>query len=98
MREAHAVGLVEFPMPGAKVPARNDVDRSIRMQAIWKRAMTDAALESFRRETRDWLEKNCPQEMRRPMLVESDTFWGGRNATFQSEAQRVWFERVRDKK
>lgn len=59
-------------------------------------AMTD--LESFRRETRDWLEKNCPPEMRRPMLIESDTFWGGRNATFQSEAQRVWFERMRDKK
>jgi alkylation response protein AidB-like acyl-CoA dehydrogenase len=36
--------------------------------------------------------------MRRPMLVESDTFWGGRNATFQSEAQRVWFERMRDRK
>ena len=58
--------------------------------------MTD--LEGFRRETRDWLEKNCPPEMRRPMLVESDTFWGGRNATFQSEAQRVWFERMRDRK
>src|SRR5579859_3819597 len=55
-------------------------------------------LESFRRETRDWLEKNCPPEMRQPMLVESDTFWGGRNPTFQSDAQRVWFERVRDKK
>ena len=58
--------------------------------------MTD--LEGFRRETRDWLEKNCPPEMRRPMLVESDTFWGGRNATFQSDAQRVWFERMRDRK
>jgi alkylation response protein AidB-like acyl-CoA dehydrogenase len=69
---------------------------AIRAQAKWKRAMTD--LEGFRRETRDWLEKNCPPEMRRPMLVESDTFWGGRNATFQSDAQRVWFERVRDKK
>jgi alkylation response protein AidB-like acyl-CoA dehydrogenase len=59
-------------------------------------AMTD--LEGFRRETRDWLAQNCPPEMRRPMLVESDTFWGGRNATYQSEAQRVWFERMRDRK
>ena len=58
--------------------------------------MTD--LEGFRRETRDWLEANCPAEMRRPMLVESDTFWGGRNKTYQSEAQRVWFERMRDRK
>jgi alkylation response protein AidB-like acyl-CoA dehydrogenase len=58
--------------------------------------MTD--LEGFRTETRAWLEKNCPQEMRRPMLVESDTFWGGRNKTYQSDAQRVWFERMREKK
>jgi alkylation response protein AidB-like acyl-CoA dehydrogenase len=57
-----------------------------------------AALESFRRETRDWLETNCPPEMRQPMLVEADTFWGGRNKTYQSEAQRVWFERMRDRK
>jgi alkylation response protein AidB-like acyl-CoA dehydrogenase len=55
-------------------------------------------LERFRTETRDWLEANCPPEMRQPMLVESDTFWGGRNKTYQSEAQRVWFERMRDRK
>jgi alkylation response protein AidB-like acyl-CoA dehydrogenase len=54
-------------------------------------------LENFRRETRSWLEANCPPEMRRPMASESDTFWGGRNAKFSSEPQRVWFERMRDK-
>ncbi len=54
-------------------------------------------LETFRRETRSWLEANCPPEMRRPMAAESDTFWGGRNAKFSSEPQRVWFERMRDK-
>ena len=54
-------------------------------------------LEKFRRETRAWLEANCPPEMRRPMTSESDTFWGGRNAKFSSEPQRVWFERMRDK-
>jgi hypothetical protein len=30
-------------------------------------------LEQFRRETRLWLEVNCPQEMRRPMTSEEDT-------------------------
>jgi alkylation response protein AidB-like acyl-CoA dehydrogenase len=54
-------------------------------------------LENFRRETRTWLEANCPPEMRRPMASESDTFWGGRNAKFSSEPQRIWFERMRDK-
>ena len=54
-------------------------------------------LEKFRRETRAWLEANCPPEMRRPMTSEDDTFWGGRNAKFSSEPQRVWFERMRDK-
>jgi alkylation response protein AidB-like acyl-CoA dehydrogenase len=56
-----------------------------------------ADLENFRAETRAWLEANCPPEMRKPMASDSDTFWGGRNAKFSSEAQRVWFERMRDK-
>jgi len=56
-----------------------------------------ADLDRFRAETRAWLEQNCPAEMRRPMTSEDDTFWGGRNATFSSEPQRVWFERMRDK-
>lgn len=54
-------------------------------------------LETFRSETRAWLEANCPPEMRKPMASESDTFWGGRNAKFSSDAQKVWFERMRDK-
>ncbi|WP_315702702.1 MULTISPECIES: acyl-CoA dehydrogenase family protein [unclassified Bradyrhizobium] len=56
-----------------------------------------ADLETFRRETRAWLEANCPPEMRTPMTSEEDTFWGGRNAKFTSEPQRIWFERMRDK-
>ncbi|WP_324262409.1 acyl-CoA dehydrogenase family protein [Altererythrobacter sp. H2] len=49
-------------------------------------------LETFRAETRAWLEANCPPEMREPARGEEDIFWGGRNATFQSEAQKAWFE------
>src|SRR3954470_21406290 len=54
-------------------------------------------LDQFRRETRAWLEANCPPEMRKPMTSESDTYWGGRNAKFSSEPQRIWFEHMRDK-
>src|SRR3954469_383801 len=51
-------------------------------------SMTD--LDSFRSETRAWLEANCPQEMREPIRSEADLCWGGRNWTFQSDAQRDW--------
>jgi acyl-CoA dehydrogenase len=49
-------------------------------------------LETFRAETRAWLEANCPAEMRRPMRDESDACWGGRHAVFQSDAQKQWME------
>jgi acyl-CoA dehydrogenase len=51
-------------------------------------------LETFRKETRAWLEANCPLEMRRPSQTEDDTCWGGRNWVFQSDAQRQWLERM----
>lgn len=52
--------------------------------------MTD--LETFRAETRAWLDANCPPEMREPPRDESDACWGGRNPTFKSEAQKQWME------
>ena len=52
--------------------------------------MTD--LETFRKETRVWLEANCPPEMREPMKSEDDTCWGGRNVVFKSPAQKQWLE------
>src|SRR6185437_8866819 len=52
--------------------------------------MTD--LDSFRTETRTWLEANCPAEMRKPIRSEADICWGGRNWTFQSDAQRQWLQ------
>jgi alkylation response protein AidB-like acyl-CoA dehydrogenase len=54
-------------------------------------------LDQFRSETRAWLETNCPSEMRKPVTRDEDVFWGGRNTKFASEAQKVWFERMRDK-
>ncbi len=50
--------------------------------------------ESFRAEVHDWLEANCPGEMRAPVTSEKDLCWGGRGWTFQSEAQRQWLERM----
>ena len=47
-------------------------------------------LESFRRDTRAWLEAHCPVEMRQPVVSEMDACWGGRHFKFQSEAQRTW--------
>ncbi len=49
-------------------------------------------LENFRTETRDWLEANCPPEMRQPLRSEDDVCWGGRNWTFASDAQRQWLQ------
>ncbi|MCC5812167.1 MAG: acyl-CoA dehydrogenase family protein [Ectothiorhodospiraceae bacterium] len=54
-------------------------------------------LEAFRRETRAWLEENCPQSMRSPVMSDKDQCWGGRNWTFQSEDQRLWLERMAEK-
>ncbi|MGA9721764.1 MAG: acyl-CoA dehydrogenase family protein [Candidatus Binatus sp.] len=54
-------------------------------------------LETFRKETRAWLEANCPPEMRRSTQPEEDICWGGRHWVFQSEAQRQWLERMAKK-
>jgi alkylation response protein AidB-like acyl-CoA dehydrogenase len=50
--------------------------------------------DTFRAEVRVWLEGNCPEEMRQPYGSEKDACWGGRNYTFQSNAQRQWLERM----
>mgnify|MGYP001260288259 CR=1 FL=1 len=59
---------------------------------------TDISLSNFRTETRAWLELNCPESMRQPIKDPSDLYWGGRNAKFKSEDQRLWFERMFEKK
>ena len=50
-----------------------------------------ADLETFRTETRAWLESHCPPEMREPMRTEKDANWGGRNPDFQS-GQKEWMD------
>jgi alkylation response protein AidB-like acyl-CoA dehydrogenase len=50
--------------------------------------------DTFRAETRAWLEANCPPAMRTPMAGEADICWGGRKAAFQSHDQQLWLERM----
>lgn len=54
--------------------------------------MSDTAsdLETFRAETRAWLEGNCPAEVREPMPSEADMIWGGRKAVFATPAHERW--------
>ena len=58
--------------------------------------MTDS-LDSFRAVSRVWLEADCPAEMRQPIRSEDDICWGGRNWTFQSDAQRQWLEAMAER-
>jgi acyl-CoA dehydrogenase len=51
-------------------------------------------LETFRAETRAWLEANCPPDMCTPLDDDEDRCWGGRNWTFKSDGQRLWLERM----
>ena len=51
-------------------------------------------LEAFRRETRAWLEANCPPEMRKSLKNDEDRCWGGKRWTFTSDAQKIWLERM----
>jgi acyl-CoA dehydrogenase len=55
---------------------------------------TTTVPEAFRRETRAWLEANCPPEMRQPARTEADICWGGKRFNYQSEAQRQWLQRM----
>ena len=57
-----------------------------------------ADLNTFRRETRAWLESNCPSTMRQPLRDEGDSVWGGRQPTFKNDEQKVWLERMVEKR
>jgi alkylation response protein AidB-like acyl-CoA dehydrogenase len=56
-------------------------------------------LETFRAETRQWLEANCPPSMRgnMPSMTDSDTgdvVWGGRRAVYRNPEAKLWLDRM----
>jgi alkylation response protein AidB-like acyl-CoA dehydrogenase len=53
--------------------------------------MTDE-LDTFRAETRAWLEANCPAEMREPVRSDADVVWGGRDQSTMTPAQKQWMD------
>lgn len=53
--------------------------------------------DNFRQEVKEFLAANCPESMRQPMVEESDTYWGGRNASFKNSDQEKWFNAMADK-
>ncbi|MEY3018760.1 MAG: hypothetical protein RL336_1895 [Pseudomonadota bacterium] len=53
-------------------------------------------INAFREETRAWLEANCPESQRQP-IVKEEQIWAGKNRQFPSEDAKLWFERMRDK-
>ncbi|MFK7914657.1 MAG: acyl-CoA dehydrogenase family protein [Pseudomonadales bacterium] len=53
-------------------------------------------LDTFRAETRDWLEANCPASMRTP-TPEDEVVWGGRTQTFKNPESELWLQRMAEK-
>lgn len=53
-------------------------------------------IDSFRSEVRAWLQAHCPPEMRQP-IVADEMLWSGSQLQFKSEAQRQWFEAMRNR-
>lgn len=50
-------------------------------------------LETFRQETRTWLEANCPQSMRGDYGY-ADACWGGKRWDFKNPDQKLWLDRM----
>ncbi len=55
-----------------------------------------ADLDTFREETRNWLEENCPASMRTPM-AEQDIIWGGKTQIYHNPDSKLWLERMGEK-
>src|SRR5262249_22364069 len=53
-------------------------------------------LDTFRNETRAWLDANCPPSMRAPGS-EDETVWGGRRETFPNPESKIWLARMAER-
>jgi len=52
--------------------------------------------QDFREEVRAWLNANCPESQRRP-IVREEQIWAGKHSVFPSQDARQWFEAMRDR-
>ncbi len=50
-------------------------------------------IETFRAETRAWLEENCPASMRTPITAD-EVVWGGRNETYTNPDCKLWLDNM----
>lgn len=56
-----------------------------------------ADLETFRAETRAWLEANAPESLRGSGPTAIDGVWGGKKAVWDNPDEKVWLDRMADK-
>ena len=54
-------------------------------------------IDTFRQETREWLEANCPQSMRQPVSGFEDIYTGGRKPEVDIPEQPLWCERMAER-
>ena len=56
-------------------------------------------LDNFRKETKEWLDKNCPPSMRNGAdpKIPLDEVWGGRNAEYKNPESKLWLDRMGEK-
>jgi len=55
-------------------------------------------LESFRRQSRDWLVANCPASLIGRDSTPFDGCWGGRRYRWESDDEKLWLERMVEKR
>ena len=55
-----------------------------------------SSLDSFRAQTRAWLEENCPVSMRGTQIGDEAT-WGGRRATYKNPDAKLWLDRMAER-
>jgi alkylation response protein AidB-like acyl-CoA dehydrogenase len=51
-----------------------------------------ADLETFRRETRQWLTRNAPEIACQPIAAQEELCWGGRKATYPEPGVKQWLD------
>jgi acyl-CoA dehydrogenase len=59
-------------------------------------ATVTASSDTFRSETRAWLEENCPESLKAPYST-AEIVQGGRNCKFFHPDAKIWLDRMAEK-